>query len=534
MDAVSAPGTIGAALAQARRQWPAQDAYLCRGRHWSFAATADGADRVAEGLLELGLARGDRIGVIGLNHVEWLLLFYAAARIGVAVVGLSVRYRDNEIAHMIADAGVQAVFTVAELDGFDYLAMLARLAPALPSLRQVVVLDAPDAGQAAPPAAATAPQAPLTLSALARSAPQPGRLARAAAAVHPDDLAMVIYTSGTTGKPKGAGLTHRSLLAAAGAQAAHVRTVPGDHLQLALPLNHVGGITCGVLNFLLGGGTLELVPVFKAELVLEMMRRHPPTLFSGVPTMATLLLSHPASAGVDLSRVRLVVVGGSTVDGALLEQLQRRMPQATVMNLYGLSECSGAIVMTPWQAAEADVLQSIGQVFRGSEARVLTPQGEPAAAGEVGELCFRGPGVAPGYIGAAAGAAGFDAGGWLRSGDLGCQDARGYLFLKGRMKDMYIQGGFNVYPAEVEGVIARHPEVLMVAGIGVPDPVLGEVGRYYIVARPGSALRAEDVRAFCGEHLADYKVPRQVVLRAELPMTPAGKIHKAALREEGA
>jgi len=527
MNAVSRPGTIGAALTRARQQWPERDAYLCRERHWTFEAAGASADRIAEGLLDMGLERGDRIGVIGLNRVEWLLLFFAAARIGVVVVGLSVRYRDNEIAHMVADSGVKAVFTVPELDGFDFIGMLERLAPQLPTLQHVAVLDAPAAPDAPQ---ATSHSGRLTLSALARTAPQPGRLARAAADVSPDDLAMVIYTSGTTGKPKGAGLTHRSLLASAGAQVAHVRTVPGDHLQLAMPLNHVGGITCGVLNFLLGGGTLELVPVFKAELVLELMRRHPPTLFSGVPTMATLLLNHPASAGVDLSRVRLVVVGGSTVDSVLLEQLQQRMPQATVMNLYGLSESSGAIVMTPWQAAREDVMASIGRVFDGCEVRVVAPHGEPAAPGEVGELWFRGPGVAPGYIGAAADAAGFDADGWLHSGDLGYLDARGYIFLKGRMKDMYIQGGFNVYPAEVEGVIARHPDVLMVAGIGVPDPVLGEVGRYYIVPRPGSALRAEDIRAYCSEHLADYKVPRQIVMRGELPMTPAGKIHKAALR----
>ncbi|MGO4330215.1 class I adenylate-forming enzyme family protein [Cupriavidus sp. 2TAF22] len=521
MIAKQPPATIGTALQEASQRWSQRTAYLCREQAHSFGEVEAASARLACGLLGLGLRHGDRIGVIGLNQIEWLQLFYAATRIGVAVVGLSVRYRDNEIEHMVNDSGIKAVFTVPQADGFDFLAMLTRLMPRMPGLLNVITIDAQPA-QAGMPG----------LSALLAVAPDGAALQAAEARVGPDDLAMVIYTSGTTGRPKGAGLSHRSLLASAWAQARHVRTDERDHIQLALPFNHVGGITCGVLNYLLGGGTCELVPVFKADTVLAMMRRHPPTIFSGVPTMATLLLMHPDSASVDFSSVRLVVVGGATVDAALLEQLQARMPQATVMNLYGLSESSGAIVMTPWNAARQDLMDSIGCVFDSAEVRVVTPAGNIAAPGEIGELCFRGAGVCAGYIGAAASADGFGADNWLRSGDLGCVDKRGYIQLKGRKKDMYIQGGFNVYPAEIEGVIARHPDVMMVAGIGVPDPVLGEIGRYYIVPKPGCDLTGPEIRAYCASRLADYKVPRQVVLRDILPMTPAGKIHKAALRAE--
>ncbi|MDF3835255.1 AMP-binding protein [Cupriavidus basilensis] len=521
------PATIGAALRQASRQWGQRAAYLCGQQAHRYAEVEAASAQLACGLLGLGLKRGDRIGVIGLNQIEWLQLFYAATRIGVAVVGLSVRYRDNEIEHMLNDSAAKAVFTVPESDGFDFLAMLERLAPRTPGLRHVVRIDAP-----LPPDMSSPATGLPRFSALAATARETKALDAAEAMVGPDDLAMVIYTSGTTGRPKGAGLTHRSMLASALAQSRHVRTTGADHIQLALPFNHVGGITCGVLNFLLGGGTCELVPAFKADLVLAMMRRHPPTIFSGVPTMATLLLMHPDSARVDFSSVRLVIVGGATGDAALLEQLQARMPQATVMNLYGLSESSGAIVMTPWGAERQDLMQSIGRVLDGAAVRVVTPAGESAAAGEIGELWFRGAGVCPGYVGGAAGADGFDAQGWLHSGDLGYVDERGYIHLKGRKKDMYIQGGFNVYPAEIEGVIARHPAVMMVAGIGVPDPVMGEIGRYYIVPKPGSQVTEPEIRAYCAARLADYKVPRQVVLRDALPLTPAGKIHKAALRAE--
>ncbi|MDW3686266.1 AMP-binding protein [Cupriavidus sp. CV2] len=518
------PATIGAALRQASQRWGQRTAYLCEQQAHGFAEVEATSARLACGLLGMGIKRGERIGVIGLNQIEWLQLFFAATRIGVAVVGLSVRYRDNEIEHMVNDSAVKAVFTVPECEGFDFPAMLARLAPRMPGLQHVVLIDA----------ATHADAGSLRLSALLATEPAPAVLDAAEAQVVPQDLAMVIYTSGTTGRPKGAGLSHRSMLAAALAQARHVRTTEADHIQLALPFNHVGGITCGVLNFLVGGGTCELVPVFKADLVLARMRQHPPTIFSGVPTMATLLLMHPDSAKVDFSSVRLVIVGGATVDAALLEQLQARMPQATVMNLYGLSESSGAIVMTPWDAQRQDLMQSIGRVFDSAEVRVVSLAGESAATGEIGELCFRGAGVCPGYVGGAAKADGFDAQGWLHSGDLGYVDERGYIHLKGRKKDMYIQGGFNVYPAEIEGVIARHPAVMMVAGIGVPDPVLGEIGRYYIVPKPGCQVTEQEIRAYCGTRLADYKVPRQVVLRDALPLTPAGKIHKAALHTENA
>jgi fatty-acyl-CoA synthase len=322
------------------------------------------------------------------------------------------------------------------------------------------------------------------------------------------------------------------MLASAAAQAVHQQACGTDLLQLALPLNHVGGITCGVLTNLIGGGVCELVPVFKADLMLELIARRPPTIITGVPTMLTLFIANPAWATVNLDSVRLIVTGGSNVESGLLAQLRQRMPQAQIMNLYGLSESSGALVMTPPGCDEARLMSSIGRPLAGAELRVVTREGREAGIGEVGELWFRGLGVVPGYIGAAAGADAFDAEGWLHTGDLGEVDADGYIRLRGRAKDMYIQGGFNVYPAEIEDFIGRHPKVLMVAGIGVPDRVLGEVGRYYVVPKPGSGLTGQEILDHCRGQLADYKVPRQVVLRDELPLTPAGKIRKAQLREE--
>lgn len=507
----TASETLFNALENSVRKYPQADAYIDEGRDYSFSDMQASADQFATALLQMGLERGDRIAVLAYNQIEWLQLFFAAARIGVAVVALSPRYRDAEIEFMLTDSNVQAVFTLAKVDDFDLLAMFDRLKAKLVDLRAVVALGS------------------TAFADFSSVPPDPKRLASAANQVLPSDLAMVIYTSGTTGRPKGCALTHESLLASARAQAVHTRVRPGELLQLASPLNHVGGITCGVLSQLVGGGRVELVPVFKAKTVLEMIRHRPPAILVGVPTMLTLLLMHSDPVSSELSTVRLIITGGSNVDQTLLTQLRERMPGATIMNLYGLSEASGALVMTPWQCSEADLMQSIGTPLMGAEVTVKSGDGRMLPVGEIGELHFRGLGVVRDYVGAAAGSGAFE-GGWLRTGDLGAVDERGFITLKGRMKDMYIQGGFNVYPAEVEALLAAHPEVVMAAGIGVPDPVLGEVGRYYIVLKEGAQADAASLIAWCIGKIADYKVPRQIEVRTQLPLTPAGKIHKAQLR----
>ena len=499
--------TLTGALRHAAQAHPQPAAYRDGERRLRFGELLASSAQLAGGLRALGLVRGERIAVLAYNQIEWLQLFFAAAQIGVAVVALSPRYRDAEIAYMLEDSQARAVFTVPRIDDFDALAMCQRIAGRQPRAVSVVAIGSEH------------------FTALLQAAPLDGDAADA------DDLAMVIYTSGTTGRPKGCALTHASLLASARAQSRHTRIEPGELVQLANPLNHVGGITCGILAQLLAGGRCELVREFKAKTVLDMARRHPPALLVGVPTMLTLLLMHPESESVDLGSVRLVVTGGSNVDATLLSRLQQRMPGAALMNLYGLSEASGALVMTPWDCGDEDLMQSIGQVLPGAQVRVVGSDGQVLPPGMVGELQFHGLGVVRDYIGAAAGGGSF-ADGWLRTGDLGLVDARGFIVLKGRMKDMYIQGGFNVYPAEVEALIATHPEVAMVAGIGVPDAVLGEVGRYYVVPREGSALTAEQLHAHCAGRIADYKMPRQFVLRDALPLTPAGKIQKAQLRAE--
>jgi len=522
----SQPDTLSTTLAATARRWGNATFLLFGDKRMSYSELDLASRRVAQGLAALGLGKGDRIGLLALNCPEWLVLFFACARLGAVAVAMSPRYRASELGYILRDSSVKAVATISEHEGCDFPALFSQLAADLPLLEHLILLSG-STRSAATGRLRCIPYARL------EEVSGPANLPASDETVQGENLAMVIYTSGTTGRPKGAGLSHRSMLASAWAQANHMRITEDDLLPLPSPLNHVAGITCGVLALLVGGGRIDLLPEFKAAQVLERIRLHRPTLLAGVPTMMTLILMHAQEQDIDFSSLRLAFIGGSNVDPTLLAGLQKRMPGATLMNLYGLSETSGAIVITPWNASDDDLMRTIGMPIGDAQVRVVTPGGvDDVAPGQVGELCFRGCGVAPGYVGAAQSSDAFLAGGWLRTGDLGQMETRGVITLRGRAKDMYIQGGFNVYPAEVEAHIARHPEVLMVAGIGVPDPVLGEIGHFFVVRKPGSHVTAEALRAWCADGLADYKIPRRVEFREELPLTPAGKIHKAALRTD--
>ena len=316
------------------------------------------------------------------------------------------------------------------------------------------------------------------------------------------------------------------------AQAVHIGARPEDVVIGSLPLNHVGGITCGVATMLVAGGSVALVPYFRPDLVVEAVRRHRVTIFAGVPTMYHMVFGYPGFSPADFSSVRLCIVGGSSVEPRLATQIANTFPWAQLINLYGLSESSGACIMSPLGEPVDKVATSIGVPIGDFRVKVVDNERRDVPAGETGELVIYGDCVAKGYYGLPeATRETFGADGALYTGDMGYLEPDGHVVLRGRKKEMYVQGGFNVYPVEIENLLMKHPKVAMVAGIGVPDPVFGEVGRFYVVPRPGAQLTAEELLAYCRENLADYKVPRQFVFVDELPLTPAGKIHKALLRQ---
>jgi fatty-acyl-CoA synthase len=513
---------VGEALNEAAGRMADRVAYIYAGRDISYKKMDEISDRIAAGLLKLGFRKGNRLGIIGLNQPEWLYTYFAAAKIGVIVVGLSVRYRESELQFILNQSETRGVVTIGALGNqMDYARFFGEFRNKIPSLTQFIFIGG--GGFQGSHAFEMLMQTEVDLPALNG----------AKAAVQPADPVMIIYTSGTTGKPKGATLTHESMLAAARAEAEHLKVNEHDVLQMAMPLNHVGGITCCILTMLLGKGLIELVPVFNADQMIEMFKAHPPTLIIGVPTMHALLLMKEEMSSVLVQKVRVVITGGSNADPNLLSKLHEVYRNAAVMNLYGLSETSGAVVMSPWDSDFDSTVRSIGKPMGKIQVKAADVNGADLPGGEVGELLFKGEMAAAGYFGQPEETkAAFDADGWVHTGDLGYLDERGYIYLKGRLKEMFVQGGFNVYPVEVENLISSHPGVSTAAGIGVSDPVLGEIGRYYVVPKAGEELTPDQIISFCKENLADYKVPRQVVICQELPLTPAGKVMKSKLKDD--
>jgi acyl-CoA synthetase (AMP-forming)/AMP-acid ligase II len=509
--------SLSHALALAAEKWPDRPFIRDGESVVTFAQLREDSARVAAGLLALGIRPGDRIAVATPNRLEWAQVFFASATIGVVVVALSVRYRERELDHMLNHAGVRGVITVSEADGYDFVSFYETFRRQVPTLEHLVFLD--HAGSIGS----------LTFDALAVEGGEP-EVEDLARQVEPDWPALLCYTSGTTGVPKAAVVSHGNLLATVQAMVDWL-ALSGDVFVGSLPLSHVGGITCGPLGALLSGSELVLMPSFTPDGALRIIDHHRATVFFGAPTMYSMMLDR--AAGYAIASLRHVIIGTSNAPPALCDRIAAVLPQARLTNIYGLTEASGFAVATRAEDDLMTIARTIGVPMPHVEARVVAPGGEPVRSGEAGELQLRGPGVCGGYWQAPEEtSATFLPGGWCATGDLVAQDLDGHLVLRGRLKEMFIRGGFNIYPIELENLLATHPAVATVAGIGVPDPVLGEIGRYYVVLRPHAAAPdPEELRRFCRDRVADYKVPDQVVLVDALPLTAVGKIDKRTLKE---
>lgn len=506
-------------LRSAARDFPDKPYLYYGDRRVTYRELDSISDRLAYSLLEMGIGRGDRIAIVAPNQPEWLYTYFAAAKIGAAVVALNVRYRMAEFDYMLNNSESKALVCVTEFGDFNFSNFFKENKSMFPTVEKYIYIGGGF-------------EEGIAFEDLAMGElPERNRLQRAMEQVTGSDPVIIIYTSGTTGKPKGALITNRSILASARAEVDHFNLGEGDVYIGNLPLNHVGGITCTITTSLIKAGSVVLIPSFRPDLVLEAMEKFRVTVFGGVPTMYVMMLSLPDFNRYDLSSVRVCIAGGSNVDPQLCANITRAYPNARLLNLYGLSETSGACVLSRPDDPPEKVGESIGVVIGDFRVRVVGEGGSDLPAGEIGELAFKGDCVAAGYYGMKEETDEAFKDGWIFTGDMGCVDDEGYIYLKGRKKEMYIQGGFNVYPVEIENILTRHPKVMVAAGIGVPDPVFGEVGRFYIIPRPGADLTGEEIIAYCRQNLADYKVPRQIEIVGELPLTPAGKVHKALLKE---
>ncbi len=516
------PSTLPAALARACRDHSAAPFLLGEdGVDWTFADVDQHSDRLAAGLLAAGLRPGDRIAVAAPNSPEWVVTWFAAAKIGAVLVTLNVAYREREFEYMLNQSSTTMLVCVDEHRDFDFVEFLEGLRDRTPTVRHFVTLGKRTV------------EGGVGWSDLLVEGPDVAPIREASAAVQPDDPAVVLYTSGTTGDPKGAVLTHRGILASATAQVEHLGQ-RGDDVAIGhMPLNHVGGMTCTLTAAMVAGGSVALLAGYHPATALQTVVDRRVTLFVGVPTMYALMLALPEFAEADTSSVRTCVIGGSNVEPELGRRIISVFGGARLANLYGLSETSGGCVISAPDDDLDTLVSTIGIPTGDFTARVVDDEGRVLAPETEGELQIAGDCLAAGYWGRPdeTGAT-FRPGGWLATGDMAVLRPDGRIALRGRKKEMYVRGGYNVYPAEIENVLAEDPSVAMSAVIGLPHPLYGEIGMAYVVAAADAVVDTDRLLERCRGQLAKYKVPEEILVVDSLPLTPSGKVRKVALREE--
>lgn len=477
----------------------------------TYAELGARVERAAAACMAAGVEPGDRVAVWAPNTLDWIVSALGAVTAGAVLVPLNTRFKGAEAAYILERSRTKLLFITGTFLGTSYVASLRRTGIVLPHLQQVVVLadSAPEdfrtwkdflAGGDGVSAAEVR----------ARAASVDGEL--------PSDI---IFTSGTTGRPKGAMITHAQTLRCYETWAELAGLAEGDRYLIVNPFFHTFGYKAGIIACLTRGAVMVPQSVFSVDTVLANIAAERVSVLPGPPTLLQSLLDHPARPAHDLSSLRLVVTGAAVVPLRLVERLHGELGVSTVLTAYGLAEASGIVTM----CRRGDPLET-----------VATTSGRPVPGTEVrvdgtGEVLVRGHNVMTGYFEDPAGTArAIDTDGWLHTGDVGVLDDAGNLRITDRIKDMFIVGGFNAYPAEIEQLLAVHPELVDVAVIGVPDPRLGEVAKAYAVRRPGSTLTADDLIAWSRREMANYKVPRQVEFVAELPRNASGKVVKGELR----
>jgi fatty-acyl-CoA synthase len=530
--------TIGTALALAAERWGTSDALVSVGQgvSWTFAELLERSDAFAAGLLALGLNPGDRIGIWAPNCVEWTLTQFAAARAGLILVTINPAYRLSEVEYTINKVGLSALVAASSFKTSDYPAMIEELAPEvaastpgtlravrLPTLRSLILI-----GEQARPgwlrfndAAALATDTDLE------------RLAAIGPTLDPNDAINIQFTSGTTGLPKGATLSHRNILNNGYFVGRTQGLGEGDRICIPVPLYHCFGMVMGNLASITHGAAMVYPSEgFDAEAVLRAVESERCTSLYGVPTMFIAVLAHPRFDDFDVSSLRTGCMAGAICPEPLMRQVVERLNMRDVTIAYGMTETSPVSFQTAPDDPFERRVGSIGRVQPHLECKIVDVNGNVVPSGEPGELCTRGYSVMIGYWDEPERTAdSIDEDGWMHSGDLATIDAEGYGNIVGRLKDMVIRGGENIYPREVEDYLYRHPAVEDVAVVGIPDERMGEELCAWVRLKPGTEASADDMREFCRGQIAHYKVPRYVRIVDDFPTTVTGKVQKYLIRE---
>lgn len=527
-------------------RFPTCEAVVCfpQELRLTYAGLAESIDHLARGLLGMGFGKGDRIGVWSTNNVEWLLLQMATARIGAILVNINPAYRRRELAYALQRSEVQCLFVIPAFRTSDYVAMLVELIPELkdasgdelkskefPFLRWVVLYDP------ARPAETRRPHPGFsTWSEVLDEAGNISteRLDEVTASLDTDDPINIQYTSGTTGFPKAVVLSHHNILnnAYSAAQAMHFSEE--DRLCVPVPFYHCFGMVLANLLCLTVGACIVLpCEHFDALRVLQAVEVEKCTAIHGVPTMFIAQLEHPQFKDFDLSSLRTGIMAGAPCPPALMKRVMEEMHCSEILIGYGETEASPLTHLTSRDDSMERRIRTVGKNLPHQEVKVVDlDSGQTVPLRQTGEICFRGYHVMKGYYGdPEATREAIDENGWLHSGDLGSMDADGYVRITGRLKEIIIRGGENIYPGEIEGFIFTHPKVAEVAVFGVPDDYYGEQVMAWIQLHAGETVTEQEIRDFCKGQIAHFKIPKYIWFVQEFPMTVTGKLQKFRMRE---
>jgi len=531
--------TIGDAFDEAVERWGDKDAVIVRhqGIRWSYRQFGDAVDKFAAGLLALDLQPGDRVGIWSPNNIEWLITQFATARAGLVLVNINPAYRKAELRYTLEKVACKTLILASSFKSSNYVDMLRNISHSietsppgqlsiseLPELRSLIVIsEKPVAGM-------------FRFDDIAAMAPDDAaeQLAVRAKTSQPDDAINIQFTSGTTGLPKGATLTHFNVLNNGYFTGEAMRLTQQDRLCIPVPLYHCFGMVLGVLSCVTHGATMVFPSeAFEPRAVLEAVSEERCTALHGVPTMFIAELEHPDFETFDLSYLRTGIMAGAPCPIEVMRKVINEMNMTEVTIAYGMTETSPV----SFQSATDDPLEkrvsTVGRIHPHVQVKIIDELGAVVPRGTSGELCTRGYSVMLGYWGEQERTEeDIDKAGWMHTGDLAVIDEEGYCDIVGRVKDMIIRGGENIYPREIEEYLFRHPKVQQAAVFGIPDEKYGEAVVAWVSLNEGETADEDEIRAYCNEQIAYYKVPKHIVIVEEFPLTVTGKIQKFVMREK--
>ncbi len=515
--------TISSMIDAAADRFGSAPALIDGGTRVTYSELADLSRTFGSALVASGIEPGDRVSIWAFNSAEWVVAALGLFRAGAVLVPINTRFKGAEAADILRRGRAKVLVTVTDFLGTDYVGMLRDTGIDLPDLTTTVIARG---------SAVEGTEGWSDFLDRANGAAT-AEVDRRTAATEPDDPSDILFTSGTTGFPKGVVQTHGRTLCVATDWVAMTGLHAGDRYLMVNPFFHMFGLKAGILAAVCAGATMLPQAVFDVDAVLSIVGEEGVTVLPGPPTLYQGLLDHPDRDRFDLSTLRMAVTGSADIPVELIRRIDSELPFSRIITGYGLTETGTAAATLPDDDVET-IATTVGCPRPGFELRIVDGAGTEVPPGEAGEVLLRGGSVMSHYLDDPEGTAqALSSDGWLRTGDLGTVDPSGYLRIVGRSKDMYIVGGFNAYPAEIENILLRHPHIRQVAVIGIPDGRLGEVGMAFVVLHPGFSGTEADIIEWSRAQMANFKVPRVVEFLDDLPLTATGKVVKDSLRQRG-